>query len=164
MSEPRCTAAQRTGTPGSAGPRTRADTEEGPRGFQREDTAPSRRLHFSLTRRNVPAIKSAQMRSVVVYFVSFCEAGRRLESHPMSKSERQKLGLARGICSPVFCGVLRPTTKTSFIRHVLFVTCFQYGRCEVLIYPREPRPGCVTRRSGCASFPTHIGRTFLAGN
>ncbi|TWW58731.1 Zinc finger protein basonuclin-2 [Takifugu flavidus] len=45
----------------SAAPRTRADTEEGPWGLQREDTAPFSRLHFSLTRRNVPAIKPAQI-------------------------------------------------------------------------------------------------------
>lgn len=56
------------------------------------------------------------------------------------KSNKQKLALAWGICSPVFCGVLCLTTKTFFIQRVLFVTCFQYGHCEVLIYLTEPGP------------------------
>lgn len=78
----------------------------------------------------------------------------------MNKSERQKLGLARGICSPVFCGVLRLTTKAFFIRLVLFVTCFQYGGCEVLIYLTEPRPGCVTRGAAVPLFRHTLAAHF----
>lgn len=43
-------------------------------GFRGEDAAPISRLGFSLTRRDGLAIKSAQMRSIIVYFVSFCKA------------------------------------------------------------------------------------------
>lgn len=56
--------------------------------------------------------------------------------------------------------MLRLTTKPSFIRRLLFVTCFQYGRCEVRIRLTEPRPGFVTREAAVPLFPTHIGRTF----
>lgn len=63
----------RTGTSGSAAAgEPELTRKRGRGGFQREDAAPSSRLPFSLTRLNVPAIKSAQ---TAVYFASFCEAG-----------------------------------------------------------------------------------------
>lgn len=71
------------------------------------------------------------------------------------KANKQKLGLAWSICSPVFCGVLCLTTKALFIRRVLFVTCFQYGHCEVLIYPTEPGPALWHANPLCLFSYTH---------
>lgn len=56
--------------------------------------------------------------------------------------------------------MLRLTTKTFFIRHVLFVTCFQYGRCEVLIYLTEPQPGFVTRKAAVPLFRHTLAAHF----
>ena len=53
-------------------------------------------------------------------------------------------------CIFVACCVL--TTKTFFIQRVLFVTCFQYGHCEVLIYLTEPGPRFMTRKAAVPLF------------
>lgn len=58
----------------------------------------------------------------------------------------------------------RLTTKTFFIRHVLFVTCFQYGRCEVVIYRTEPRPGSMTRKAAVPLFFFFFPENTLAAH
>lgn len=103
----------------SAGPRTRADTEEGPRGFQREDTAPSSQPHFSLTPRNVPAIKSARMCSAVVCFVSFCEAGKRFGVTSNEQIRTAKIRLGTRYSLP--CVLWR---ATSDYKDFLYSACF----------------------------------------
>lgn len=93
---------------------------------------------------------------IIVYSVPLLRQESSVSSQIQRiKANKQKLGLAWNICSAVFCGVLCLTTKAFFIRRVLFVTCFQYGHCEVLIYLTEPGPALWHAKLPCLFSYTH---------
>lgn len=79
----------------------------------------------------------------------------------MYEVKQAKISQGYEVFAPLyFVACCVSTTKAFFIPHVLFVTCFQYGHREVLIYLTEPGPCFMTRKAAVPLFRHTLAAHF----